>query len=216
MMAEVSDYVLRRVFVFLVSASVASYAAAGTEYHVSVDGDDGNSGSVEQPFRTIQRAADLMGPGDVCRVRAGTYRESVRVKRGGRAGSPVRFVAEGGGLVVLDGTDVLTGNWSVHEGSIYKIRSRRRVTQLFLDGEMMVEYYLIGNLEALDVPGEWFYDETTKGRFVRVYTETTTSCAGRVLRTERSRVSPCRAGRILSRTVSSMISVGTCRCSISG
>ena len=45
--------------------------STGTEYHVSKSGSDRNPGTAEQPFATIQRAADLAMPGDTVIVHAG-------------------------------------------------------------------------------------------------------------------------------------------------
>ena len=57
---------------------------AKTIYYVSTQGDNNNDGkSLQTPFRTIQRAADLMQPGDVCLIRGGVYREKIVPKRGG-------------------------------------------------------------------------------------------------------------------------------------
>jgi hypothetical protein len=54
-----------------------------TEYFVAPSGDDTATGSLQSPFRTIQRAADVMLPGDTCTVREGVYREWVSPPRGG-------------------------------------------------------------------------------------------------------------------------------------
>ncbi|MGB2823061.1 MAG: DUF1565 domain-containing protein, partial [Phycisphaerae bacterium] len=55
------------------------------ELVVSPGGDDADPGSPQRPFRTIQKAADVIKPGDVCRIRGGLYRETVEVKASGRA-----------------------------------------------------------------------------------------------------------------------------------
>ena len=44
-------------------------------YHVAKQGDDKNPGTREKPFLTIQRAADLAGPGEKIIVHEGEYRE---------------------------------------------------------------------------------------------------------------------------------------------
>src|SRR2546430_1442728 len=38
-------------------------------YYVATDGSDTDAGSLDNPFRTIQRAADLVGPGDTVLIR---------------------------------------------------------------------------------------------------------------------------------------------------
>jgi len=106
---------------------------------VSPAGDDAGPGSPQRPFRTIQKAADVIKPGDVCRIRGGVYRETVEVKASGRAGRPLRFTAHPGETVTVSGTEPIEAKWALHKGRIYKAGIDRDVSQLFVDGEMMVE-----------------------------------------------------------------------------
>ncbi len=39
---------------------------SGKDYYVSQNGDNGNPGSKDKPFKTIQKAADVMAAGDTC------------------------------------------------------------------------------------------------------------------------------------------------------
>lgn len=112
---------------------------SGNQYYVSVEGNDQNPGTMEKPFRNIQRFADIAQPGDVCLVREGTYRETVRPKNGGRTGDPIRYVAYPGEKVTISGTQALVGEWTVYKGSIYQMKVDTVVEQLFVDGEMMIE-----------------------------------------------------------------------------
>ena len=54
---------------------------------------DTNPGTEEKPFKTVQRAADVVKTGDTVYVMAGKYDERVKVKTGGAKGRPVAFVA---------------------------------------------------------------------------------------------------------------------------
>jgi hypothetical protein len=114
-------------------------ASQAREYFVATDGADGNSGSQSRPFRTIQKAADLMRPGDTCYVRGGVYRQVVSPKRSGTPGRPIRFEAWPGEVVVLSGTEPIRGRWSLHEGAIYRTTVEGQFDQLFVDGDMMIE-----------------------------------------------------------------------------
>lgn len=111
----------------------------GADYVVAPAGDDNNPGTQAQPFRTIQRAADRLKPGDTCFVRGGTYRETVRPKSSGEAAKPIRFLAWEGEQVVVSGADPLTANWATHRGNILKARTDRSFIQLFAEGKMMPE-----------------------------------------------------------------------------
>lgn len=68
---------------------VASHT--GRTYHVSPTGDDQQDGSATLPWRTIQKAADSLLPGDTVLVAPGSYDERVAVRRGGADGHPVLF-----------------------------------------------------------------------------------------------------------------------------
>ncbi|MFJ8862781.1 sigma-70 family RNA polymerase sigma factor [Streptomyces sp. NPDC102451] len=82
--------------------------APAPTYFVSAGGSDTNPGtSAGSPFRTLQKAADLAGPGDVVAVMNGTYIEPrkgsnvLTVTRSGRPGSPITFMAYPGHRPVL-------------------------------------------------------------------------------------------------------------------
>jgi hypothetical protein len=122
----------------IVFLALAMHAHAA-EYFVATDGADGDRGSQEQPFRTIQKAADLMKPGDTCYVRGGVYRQIVHPKCSGSKDMPIRFEAWPGELAVLSGTRPIRGDWSVHEGKIYKTAVLEAFDQLFVNGQMMIK-----------------------------------------------------------------------------
>ena len=109
-------------------------AGQAAKYYVAAESNDGAAGSAGRPFRTIQKAADVMKPGDACIIRAGTYRQTVRIKTSG-----IRFIAAPGEKVTISGTDRIGTKWSVHKGKIYKTPVTGPIAQLFVDGEMMVE-----------------------------------------------------------------------------
>ncbi|MGY3784695.1 sigma-70 family RNA polymerase sigma factor [Streptomyces antibioticus] len=78
-------------------------------YFVSPGGSDSNPGtSAGSPFRTLQKAADLVEPGDVVAVMNGTYTEPrkgsnvLTIKRSGRPGAPITFTAYPGHRPVLN------------------------------------------------------------------------------------------------------------------
>ncbi|MBN1250406.1 MAG: right-handed parallel beta-helix repeat-containing protein [Anaerolineae bacterium] len=71
------------------------------------NGDDHEDGLFRvTALRTIQRAADLAGPGTTVHILPGVYRESVWPALNGTAAEPVRYVAEDGpGTVALRGSE---------------------------------------------------------------------------------------------------------------
>lgn len=73
--------------------SLPPIATAATTYYVSVTGNDAGSGSETQPWRTIQRAANMMAAGDTVIVAPGDYPEKVATKTNGTSPKPVTFRA---------------------------------------------------------------------------------------------------------------------------
>ena len=114
---------------FLVNADAAVY-------YVSPNGDDLDEGSINSPLKTIQKAADIMVAGDVCYIRAGIYRETVKPKNSGAPGSPITFLPYNNENVTITGTDRISA-WQVHEGNIYKAYVKSKVTDVFADWKLM-------------------------------------------------------------------------------
>lgn len=69
-----------------------SHPASAVTYFVSADGNDRSSGSKENPWRTLQHAADRSKPGDEIVVSAGTYKP-FHVTRSGTPNSRISFIA---------------------------------------------------------------------------------------------------------------------------
>ena len=112
---------------------------SATEYYVSPNGSDDNSGTIETPFQTIQHAADLMQSGDNCYLRAGIYHEEIQINNlNGNSSDPITFTNYQDEPVILDGTIPITSSWTVHDGNIYKTTLTEDIWQLFVDGEEMV------------------------------------------------------------------------------
>ncbi|HUI24875.1 MAG TPA: hypothetical protein VL403_02230 [Candidatus Kryptonia bacterium] len=73
----------------VVLACTTTSLARATTYYVSPSGSDRAAGSTIAPWKTINYAAGRAHAGDTVVVKAGVYRESVIVKRGGSASAPL-------------------------------------------------------------------------------------------------------------------------------
>jgi len=133
--------------VALLAAALLPTLAQARDLVVAPNGDDAWPGTVEQPLRTLQRAASLMHAGDTCHVRAGVYRETVRPARSGEPGRPIAFVAVRGEKAVVSGADPITG-WVRDRDKIWKApmgwtlntpQRKAGMDQVFVDGRMMPE-----------------------------------------------------------------------------
>ncbi len=84
-------------------------------YHVDQhhpNASDTGEGTARRPFKTIGRAAEVVGPGERVLVKAGVYREEVQPRRGGDGPDRmVTFEAEPGGAVIIRGSCVLPKAW---------------------------------------------------------------------------------------------------------
>lgn len=80
---KIHSYSANSVSALLVCIFVHAVLAAET-YYVATDGNDSNDGkSLQTPFKRIQKAADVMHPGDTVLIRGGEYREKIVPLRGG-------------------------------------------------------------------------------------------------------------------------------------
>lgn len=84
-------------------------------YHVdarAANADDGGPGSVERPFRTIGKAAQVLQPGERVVIAGGVYREFVSPARGGSGPDKmISYEAAPGAEVVVTGSVVLDRGW---------------------------------------------------------------------------------------------------------
>ncbi len=73
----------------------AAHTAVAVTCHVATNGNDSNTGTQAQPWRTIQHAAETMVAGDTVIVHGGTYDEDVSLVRSGSKGKRITFRASG-------------------------------------------------------------------------------------------------------------------------
>lgn len=94
---------------------------AACEFHVHADsGDDGNPGTLQEPFRSIGAAARVAQPGDSILVHDGIYRETVSPPRGGTADRPITYAAAPGSQPIITGSDPVSG-WTPEDGGLWRI-----------------------------------------------------------------------------------------------
>lgn len=106
-----------------------SYHASGKVYYVASDGDDSNPGTLDSPWRTIQKAADTLVAGETALVRKGVYEEFVTIRSSGsESRGYMIFQAYPGERPVIDGSNldiesgesalvqILSANYIVFDG----------------------------------------------------------------------------------------------------
>ena len=92
-------------FIPLITALLAQVSFAA-EYYVATNGNDANPGTLLSPWKTIQKAADTLQPGDTVFVRRGTYKGLVNINVSGTAGSPITFTNYANEKPVMDATGI--------------------------------------------------------------------------------------------------------------
>lgn len=139
--------VLRALLLFLLFSVLAcpcpAVRAALTDgYYVSPSGSDRNPGTLAAPFRTIQKAANIMVAGDRCYIRAGIYRETVTPAHSGTKTAPITFEPYKSEVVTISGADPIT-DWWHSRGHIYQAPMPWSLgpgnDQVFVSGKMLNE-----------------------------------------------------------------------------
>lgn len=128
----------------------------GRIYHVACEqpgASDDSSGTEDQPFATIGRAAAILQPGEMVIVHGGVYRECVRPACGGSGpGRMICYQAAEGERVVVKGSEVLAGPFRASEGWAPRrsAGSHDRVWMADLPADMLVGYnpFLANNMPA--------------------------------------------------------------------
>jgi len=79
----------------------------------SAKADDNGPGTNARPFRTINKAAQVLQPGERVVIAAGTYRECVRPARGGSsADKMISYEAAPGAQVFIKGSEIVKDGWT--------------------------------------------------------------------------------------------------------
>lgn len=101
------------------AALIASTVAHTATYYIAVGGSDAAAGTQAQPFKTIQRGADVARAGDTVFVTPGIYYErAINIRNGGTKAAPVTFKATGGGKSIID-HGLRVASWTAVGGSVF-------------------------------------------------------------------------------------------------
>ena len=111
------------VMILLAAALLAHPRAGAADYFVAPNGNDAWSGRLpvpnargtDGPWRTLKQAGARTAAGDICHLRAGVYRETLRPMLSGWAGQPITFRNYQDEIAVLSGAEPL-GGWQSEGG----------------------------------------------------------------------------------------------------
>lgn len=113
----------KRVFLPVITKPASGRART---FYVSTTGSDQNPGSLTQPWKTIQKAANTMVAGDTVFIRGGTYNERVSLSyRSNTTGSYITFINYSDERVILDGTGIAIqhgeGLFNIHKTDFIRV-----------------------------------------------------------------------------------------------
>jgi parallel beta-helix repeat protein len=94
-------------------------ASRGPTHFVSPSGADTNPGSRRRPWRTIQKAASALRPGESAIVLPGTYVASITLARSGSRSRPITLRGTGGARPVVVGRLKISGDWVRVSGFVF-------------------------------------------------------------------------------------------------
>ncbi|MCX6312333.1 MAG: right-handed parallel beta-helix repeat-containing protein [Bacteroidetes bacterium] len=97
-----------RFFLFFCTL-ITTCVSAQTQFYVSPAGNNGNAGSLLQPWQTVQHALDNAIPGCTINLMGGTYFENAVVSISGNASNPITLKNYNNQNVVIDGSASIGG-----------------------------------------------------------------------------------------------------------
>lgn len=112
-----------------------------TVYFVSPQGSDEAEGTIEHPIATLRKATEMLQPGDMCYLRKGIYRETLRPKQSGRPGEEITYANWQDERVVISGAEVISG-WKQEDDGVWSAPlpwNMEDESQIFVNGQMLVE-----------------------------------------------------------------------------
>ncbi len=132
--------------------------------YVSVDGNDSNSGTIDAPFKTIQKGVSSVYSDGTVYIRGGIYREYIFVSK-----SNVTITAYDNETPVIKGSDIFTGWEAV--GSYWRKFVDVQPQQVFVDGN--------NPLQQIGMPSEHIVNDATKRYMSQVGTDLNDMAPGR-------------------------------------
>lgn len=92
--------------ILLLTLTCLTLTTQAVNYYVSTTGNDANAGTIDHPWRTVQKAANSAIAGSTVYIRQGTYFEKVSVNVSGMPGNYITFTNYPNETATLDGTGV--------------------------------------------------------------------------------------------------------------
>lgn len=124
----------------------------GGKIHVATTGNDNTgNGSVASPYKTLQKAVDVVMPGNTIAIHVGIYHEFAEIayKNTATASTPITITNAGDGTVIFDGTDQSFNNpaaWTSEGDNLYSI-TLNDTYYIGVDGNRLWRYETLADLQ---------------------------------------------------------------------
>ncbi len=106
----------------LASAFLPTEATQAATYYVATTGNNSNSGTTSQPWRTVAYAVSRMIAGDMTYVRGGTYNEGlIQFRRSGTQSAPIKLLNHPGEFPIIDCNNVSTNMVLVQHANGHRV-----------------------------------------------------------------------------------------------
>lgn len=115
-----------------------------TDYYVDGNIINSGNGTKSSPFKTIQEAADIMKPGDVCFIKGGIYSETIVPAYSGTKSNPITFqpLSKNDKVIITGLDEVSSLLWGKDSKKIFKAKIEMNFdheNQVFMNEKAMIE-----------------------------------------------------------------------------
>lgn len=117
----VSLFIAIIALLFLISCTNKTPSTSEMTYYVSNGGKDTNSGSIDEPFKTIQKGLSLIIAGDTLLIREGIYNEKVDIENSGSSAGFITIKNYPNERVILKANNTGGANLSIFNKSYIRI-----------------------------------------------------------------------------------------------
>ena len=108
-------------------------------YHVSPDGDDGNSGSLSAPFRTLEKASSVINGNDSLYLHEGRYPGVLDLDYiKGKESHPIVIISWPGERAIIEGTLDISDGWIPEGSGIYSRVMEQDIWGVYYRDSMMM------------------------------------------------------------------------------
>ena len=112
-------------------------------YYVSTSGNDNNPGTYSHPWKSLQKAADVLVAGETVLIRGGTYNERIIPRNSGSSENYITYAAYPNEKVILDGTSI---QFSYSEEGLIHIQNKHyiKIQDLTIQNSNDMGVYILG------------------------------------------------------------------------